>query len=182
MRLNRYKSRLVLEYRYNPFIVFQKSTMANPTPQQLGFPEGFVPKGVDISNIALVPHCFNQMLLDFLTMLSETFPENSPLVAARSAVELAAQMRPDESRKRWLKNMTPYEKYILGTRSAENEKAFLADANKIELIKQIDILSYWSELDDEEKDVIWDHLGALHTVAKTIEQLNSGTTKEVRKN
>lgn len=152
--------------------LLSKQTLA-PGPQQTQTGGATVPgfgvpsaDNIDPKSDSPLYQEFNRRLTDLLTGLCEAVPENKTLQLAFDVHRLLCKTLPGEPLRRWLSSIKHHGN-LLVKRTPENEAAFIAVMPTLDYIKELEIVEYWDEFDDDAKDNLWQHLAQLHSLAQT---------------
>lgn len=131
----------------------------------------------------LLVMAFNKKLSDFLADLSEAFSEDDSLKSASILVGDCIDAKDPAVRSSlittyWSK-MEPYVE-LFEKRTAETEAKFLTEViPKIDMLKQMDILKKWAELEDPEKDKTFEYLSGLNDTAQMYHSFDNTVSTEM---
>ena len=114
---------------------------------------------------------FNDMLSQFLVELHKTFPEEKGIKKMTTSFEMLKQTNPRLIVDGFMKGVTPYADKI----SAKDESFLLEEIEKIELLKDLNIKSYWSRMSDNTKAATWQYLQTLYMLGTTITAIPAET-------
>jgi hypothetical protein len=114
---------------------------------------------------------FNDMLSQFLVELHKTFPEEKGIKKMTTSFEVLKQTNPRLIVDGFMKGVTPYADKI----SAKDEAFILEEIEKIELLKDLNIKSYWSRMSDSTKAATWQYLQTLYMLGTTITAIPAET-------
>jgi len=114
---------------------------------------------------------FNDMLSQFLVELHKTFPEEKGIKKMTTSFELLKQTNPRLIVDGFMKGVTPYADKI----SAKDESFLLEEIEKIELLKDLNIKTYWSRMSPSTKSATWQYLQTLYMLGTTITAIPSET-------
>jgi hypothetical protein len=114
---------------------------------------------------------FNDMLSQFLVELHKTFPEEKGIKKMTTSFEMLKQTNPRLIVDGFMKGVTPYADKI----SAKDESFLLEEIEKIELLKDLNIKSYWSRMSENTKAATWQYLQTLYMLGTTITAIPAET-------
>ena len=114
---------------------------------------------------------FNDMLSQFLVELHKTFPEEKGIKKMTTSFEMLKQTNPRLIVDGFMKGVTPYADKI----SAKDESFLLEEIEKIELLKDLNIKSYWNRMSDNTKAATWQYLQTLYMLGTTITAIPAET-------
>ena len=114
---------------------------------------------------------FNDMLSQFLVELHKTFPEEKGIKKMTTSFEMLKQTNPRLIVDGFMKGVTPYADKI----SAKDESFLLEEIEKIEMLKDLNIKSYWSRMSDNTKAATWQYLQTLYMLGTTITAIPAET-------
>jgi hypothetical protein len=114
---------------------------------------------------------FNDMLSQFLVELHKTFPEEKGIKKMTTSFEMLKQTNPRLIVDGFMKGVTPYADKI----SAKDESFLLEEIEKIELLKDLNIKSYWNRMSDNTKAATWQYLQTLYMLGTTITAIPADT-------
>ena len=114
---------------------------------------------------------FNDMLSQFLVELHKTFPEEKGIKKMTTSFEMLKQTNPRLIVDGFMKGVTPYADKI----SAKYESFLLEEIEKIELLKDLNIKSYWSRMSENTKAATWQYLQTLYMLGTTITAIPAET-------
>ena len=114
---------------------------------------------------------FNDMLTQFLVELHKTFPEEKGIKKMTTSFEMLKQTNPRLIVDGFMKGVTPYADKI----SAKDESFLLEEIEKIELLKDLNIKSYWSRMSENTKAATWQYLQTLYMLGTTITAIPAET-------
>lgn len=108
---------------------------------------------------------FNDLMQQFLSELSKTFPEEKGIKKFQTSFDLLKSSNPKKCVELFMSGVSPYSNEI----SQKNDDFFLKNASEIEGIKDLNITKYWTdELSQPTKDAIWQYLQTLFMLGNTI--------------
>ena len=114
---------------------------------------------------------FNDMLSQFLVELHKTFPEEKGIKKMTTSFELLKQTNPRLIVDGFMTGVTPYADKI----SAKDESFLLEEIEKIEMLKDLNIKSYWSRMSPATKSATWQYLQTLYMLGPTITAIPAET-------
>jgi len=114
---------------------------------------------------------FNDMLSQFLVELHKTFPEEKGIKKMTTSFEMLKQTNPRIIVDGFMKGVTPYADKI----SSKDESFLLEEIEKIELLKDLNIKSYWNRMSDNTKAATWQYLQTLYMLGTTITAIPAET-------
>jgi len=114
---------------------------------------------------------FNDMLSQFLVELHKTFPEEKGIKKMTTSFEMLKQTNPRLIVDGFMKGVTPYADKI----SSKDESFLLEEIEKIELLKDLNIKSYWNRMSDNTKAATWQYLQTLYMLGTTITAIPAET-------
>jgi len=114
---------------------------------------------------------FNDMLSQFLVELHKTFPEEKGIKKMTTSFEMLKQTNPRLIVDGFMKGVTPYADKI----SAKDESFLLEEIEKIELLKDLNIKSYWNRMSENTKAATWQYLQTLYMLGTTITAIPAET-------
>ena len=114
---------------------------------------------------------FNDMLSQFLVELHKTFPDETGIKKMTTSFEMLKKTNPRLVVDGFMKGVTPYADKI----SAKDEKFILEEIEKIELLKDLNIKSYWDRMSPNTKAATWQYLQTLYMLGTTITAIPAET-------
>src|SRR6056300_964344 len=114
---------------------------------------------------------FNDMLSQFLVELHKTFPEEKGIKKMTTSFEMLKQTNPRLIVDGFMKGVTPYADKI----SSKDESFLLEEIEKIELLKDLNIKTYWSRMSPNTKAATWQYLQTLYMLGTTITAIPAET-------
>jgi hypothetical protein len=114
---------------------------------------------------------FNDMLSQFLVELHKTFPDETGIKKMTASFEMLKKTNPRLVVDGFMKGVTPYADKI----SAKDEKFILEEIEKIELLKDLNIKSYWDRMSPTTKAATWQYLQTLYMLGTTITAIPADT-------
>lgn len=116
-------------------------------------------------------NAFNDMLGQFLVELHKTFPEEKDIKKMMTSFELLRSANPRLIVDGFMKGVTPYADRI----SAKDETFLLNEIEKIDLLKDLNIKSYWGRMSPATKNATWQYLQTLYMLGTTITAIPADT-------
>jgi hypothetical protein len=114
---------------------------------------------------------FNDMLSQFLVELHKTFPDETGIKKMTTSFEMLKQTNPRIIVDGFMKGVAPYADHI----SAKDEKFILEEIEKIEMLKDLNIKSYWARMSPATKAATWQYLQTLYMLGTTITAIPAET-------
>ncbi|ABY27890.2 hypothetical protein OtV5_099c [Ostreococcus tauri virus OtV5] len=114
---------------------------------------------------------FNDMLSQFLVELHKTFPDETGIKKMTTSFEMLKKTNPRIIVDGFMKGVTPYADKI----SAKDEKFILEEIEKIEMLKDLNIKSYWARMSPATKAATWQYLQTLYMLGTTITAIPAET-------
>jgi hypothetical protein len=114
---------------------------------------------------------FNDMLSQFLVELHKTFPDETGIKKMTTSFEMLKKTNPRLVVDGFMKGVTPYADKI----SAKDEKFILEEIEKIDLLKDLNIKSYWDRMSPNTKAATWQYLQTLYMLGTTITAIPADT-------
>ena len=114
---------------------------------------------------------FNDMLSQFLVELHKTFPDETGIKKMTASFEMLKKTNPRLVVDGFMKGVTPYADKI----SAKDEKFILEEIEKIEILKDLNIKSYWDRMSPNTKAATWQYLQTLYMLGTTITAIPADT-------
>ena len=114
---------------------------------------------------------FNDMLSQFLVELHKTFPEEKGIKKMTTSFELLKTTNPRLIVDGFMKGVTPFADRI----SAKDENFILEEIEKIDMLKELNIKSYWSRMSPATKAATWQYLQTLYMLGTTITAIPAET-------
>lgn len=114
---------------------------------------------------------FNDMLTQFLVELHKTFPEEKGIKKMTTSFELLKQTNPRLIVDGFMKGVTPYADKI----SSKDESFLLEEIETIDLLKDLNIKSYWERMSPNTKSATWQYLQTLYMLGTTITAIPAET-------
>ena len=114
---------------------------------------------------------FNDMLSQFLVELHKTFPDETGIKKMTTSFEMLKQTNPRIIVDGFMKGVAPYADKI----SVKDEKFILEEIEKIEMLKDLNIKSYWARMSPATKAATWQYLQTLYMLGTTITAIPAET-------
>ena len=114
---------------------------------------------------------FNDMLSQFLVELHKTFPDETGIKKMTTSFEMLKKTNPRIIVDGFMKGVTPYADRI----SSKDEKFILEEIEKIEMLKDLNIKSYWARMSPATKAATWQYLQTLYMLGTTITAIPAET-------
>ena len=114
---------------------------------------------------------FNDMLGQFLVELHKTFPEEKDIKKMMTSFEVLRTTNPRLVVDGFMKGVTPYADKI----SAKDETFLLNEIEKVEILKDLNIKSYWNRMSSNTKAATWQYLQTLYMLGTTITSIPADT-------
>ena len=114
---------------------------------------------------------FNDMLSQFLVELHKTFPDETGIKKMTTSFEMLKTTNPRLIVDGFMKGVTPFADRI----SAKDETFILEEIEKIEMLKDLNIKSYWSRMSPNTKAATWQYLQTLYMLGTTITAIPAET-------
>ena len=114
---------------------------------------------------------FNDMLGQFLVELHKTFPEEKDIKKMMTSFEVLRSTNPRLVVDGFMKGVTPYADKI----SAKDETFLLNEIEKVEILKDLNIKSYWNRMSSNTKAATWQYLQTLYMLGTTITSIPADT-------
>jgi hypothetical protein len=116
-------------------------------------------------------NAFNDMLGQFLVELHKTFPDEKDIKKMMTSFEVLRTTNPRLVVDGFMKGATPYADKI----SAKDEKFILEEIEKIDMLKDLNIKSYWDRMSPNTKAATWQYLQTLYMLGTTITSIPAET-------
>jgi hypothetical protein len=118
---------------------------------------------------------FNDMMGQFLVELHKTFPEEKGIKKMMTSFDLLKSSNPRLVVDAFMKGVSPYADKI----SAKDETFLLKEIDTIDLLKDLDIKSYWERMSPNTKGATWQYLQTLYMLGTTITSLPQDTLNQI---
>ena len=116
-------------------------------------------------------NAFNDMLGQFLVELHKTFPEEKDIKKMMTSFDVLRNANPRLVVDGFMKGVTPYADKI----SSKDETFLLNEIEKIDLLKDLNIKSYWNRMSEGTKAATWQYLQTLYMLGTTITSIPADT-------
>jgi len=114
---------------------------------------------------------FNDMLSQFLVELHKTFPDEKGIKKMITSFEVLKSTNPRVVVDGFMKGVAPYADKI----SAKDEAFILEEIEKIDLLKDLNIKSYWARMSANTRAATWQYLQTLYMLGTTITAIPAET-------
>jgi hypothetical protein len=115
---------------------------------------------------------FNDMMEQFCGELIDTFPDEKSFKKYLMTIQLARKANPRKILTTYIECITPYSAKLM----EKNESFFTEDAQKIDVINDLNITKIWTpDLSENTKNAIWQYLQTLYILGTTISILPQDT-------
>ena len=114
---------------------------------------------------------FNDMLSQFLVELHKTFPDETGIKKMTTSFEMLKKTNPRLIVDGFMKGVAPYADKI----SAKDEVFILSEIENIDLLKDLNIKSYWTRMSPNTKAATWQYLQTLYMLGTTITAIPAET-------
>jgi hypothetical protein len=114
---------------------------------------------------------FNDMMGQFLVELHKTFPDEKGIKKMLTSFDLIKSTNPRIIVDGFMKGVSPYSDKI----SAKDETFLLKEIDTIDVLKDLNIKSYWTKMSENTKDVTWQYLQTLYMLGTTITSIPADT-------
>jgi len=114
---------------------------------------------------------FNDMLSQFLVELHKTFPDETGIKKMTTSFEMLKKTNPRLIVDGFMKGVAPYADKI----SSKDEAFILKEIETIDLLKDLNIKSYWSRMSPNTKAATWQYLQTLYMLGTTITAIPAET-------
>ena len=116
-------------------------------------------------------NAFNDMLGQFLVELHKTFPEEKDIKKMMTSFDVLRSANPRLVVDSFMKGVAPYADKI----SSKDETFLLNEIEKIDLLKDLNIKSYWGRMSEGTKAATWQYLQTLYMLGTTITSIPADT-------
>jgi len=121
---------------------------------------------------------WNDMMGQFLTELTRTFPEEPAIKKYATSFELIRVANPRLAIDGFMNGIRSYQDKIM----QKDESFFLDTANQSEFLKDLNITKHWdSSLSTGTKDAIWQYLQTLSILGTTLTALPADALSQIEK-
>src|SRR5210317_1256973 len=114
---------------------------------------------------------FNDMMGQFLVELHKTFPEEKGIKKMMTSFDLLKSSNPRLVVDAFMKGVSPYSDKI----SAKDETFLLKEIDTIDVLKDLNIKTYWTKMSENTKNVTWQYLQTLYMLGTTITSIPEDT-------
>ena len=118
---------------------------------------------------------FNDMMGQFLVELHKTFPDEKGIKKMLTSFDLLKSTNPRLVVDGFMSGVSPYSDKI----SSKDETFLLKEIETIDMLKDLDIKSYWNRLSQNTKDVTWQYLQTLYMLGTTITSISADTLSQI---
>jgi hypothetical protein len=116
---------------------------------------------------------FNDMLSQFLSELTQTFPEEKGIKKYESAFDLLRKSNPRKVVENFMMVLTPLQERIM----AKDETVFTS--GDLKSLGELNIGNHWAECSENTRGCIWQYLQTLMMLGTTITALPAETLKAI---
>lgn len=116
-------------------------------------------------------NAFNDMLGQFLVELHKTFPEEKDIKKMMTSFDVLRSANPRLVVDGFMNGVAPYTDKI----SSKDETFLLNEIEKIDLLKDLNIKSYWGRMSEGTKAATWQYLQTLYMLGTTITSIPADT-------
>src|SRR6056300_552352 len=120
-------------------------------------------------------NAFNDMLGQFLVELHKTFPEEKDIKKMMTSFDVLRSANPRLVVDGFMKGVTPYADKI----SSKDETFLLNEIEKVDLLKDLNIKSYWNRMSEGTKAATWQYLQTLYMLGTTITSIPADTLAQI---
>jgi hypothetical protein len=114
---------------------------------------------------------FNDMMGQFLVELHKTFPDEKGIKKMLASFDLIKSTNPRIIVDGFMKGVSPYSDKI----SAKDETFLLKEVDTIDVLKDLNIKTYWTKMSENTKNVTWQYLQTLYMLGTTITSIPEDT-------
>lgn len=119
---------------------------------------------------------WNDMMDQFLTELTKTFPEEPAIKKYKTSFELIRKANPRKVIEGFMESVRNFNDKIM----SKDESFFLESADSIEFIKDLNIKNHWNDsLSTNTKDAIWQYLQTLTILGTTLTALPASALSQI---
>jgi hypothetical protein len=115
------------------------------------------------------------MMGQFLVELHKTFPEEKGIKKMMTSFDLLKSSNPRLVVDGFMKGVSPYADKI----SAKDETFLLKEIDTIDLLKDLNIKSYWERMTANTRAATWQYLQTLYMLGTTITSLPQDTLSQI---
>jgi hypothetical protein len=116
---------------------------------------------------------FNDMLSQFLSELSQTFPEEKGIKKYESAFDLLRKSNPRKVVENFMGTMSPLQERIM----AKDETVITSE--NLKSLNELNIAKHWGGASENTRNCIWQYLQTLLMLGMTITALPAETLKAI---
>ena len=116
-------------------------------------------------------NAFNDMLGQFLVELHKTFPEEKDIKKMMTSFDVLRSANPRLVVDGFMNGVAPYTDKI----SSKDETFLLNEIEKVDLLKDLNIKSYWGRMSEGTKAATWQYLQTLYMLGTTITSIPADT-------
>lgn len=113
---------------------------------------------------------FVQMMEDFLTELSNLFPQEKGITKFMTQFDLLKSTNPRKCVEAYMSGVAPYV-----SRITSKDESLFADLEKSEYMKDLSLSKNWSSISEHSKGCIWQYLSTLYMLGTTIVSIPAET-------
>lgn len=114
---------------------------------------------------------FNDMMAQFLVELHKSFPEEKGIKKMLTSFDLLKSTNPRLVVDAFMTGVSPYADKI----STKDETFLLDEIEKIDFLRELDIKSYWTRMNENTKGATWQYIQTLYMLGTTIVSIPSET-------
>lgn len=109
---------------------------------------------------------FNELLVQFIDELAQTFPENTIVITYKKTVTSLMKKDPGLCLDTYMKNVRPHEELIRN----RDERIFEELSKNYGILKSLDLNSLWkSELSEKSRQAIWEYVQCLYVIGNNVD-------------
>jgi hypothetical protein len=113
---------------------------------------------------------WNDMMDQFLTELTRTFPEEKSVKKYKVSFDLLRKSNPRKCIEGFMASMGPMQEKVM----AKDESFFVDNCDNIEFLSDMNLKKHWTpDLSQKTKDAIWQYLQTLFILGTTITMIPS---------
>ena len=114
---------------------------------------------------------FNDMMAQFLVELHKSFPEEKGIKKMLTSFDLLKSTNPRLVVDAFMTGVSPYAYKI----STKDETFLLDEIEKIDFLRELNIKSYWTRMNESTKGATWQYIQTLYMLGTTIVSIPSET-------
>ena len=114
---------------------------------------------------------FNDMMAQFLVELHKSFPEEKGIKKMLTSFDLLKSTNPRLVVDAFMTGVSPYADKI----STKDETFLLDEIEKIDFLRELNIKSYWTRMNESTKGATWQYIQTLYMLGTTIVSIPSET-------